>query len=491
MHESLRRHWPPEGQILLLTAALADLDAARQAWRQWNEGRELGAAPPQEVRLLSAVALRMPELEPDAPPDPRLVGTRRYIWTHTQMTLGTVRPLLATMSADGLRVMLMKGAARLATDPFLAQVRALRDIDVLIHPQDWERGLRLAQREGWQHAGQNDDLAALRRAHAIGLRSGPASTRSEFDLHRFVLHECRNEGQDSGIWARAFPVRFLGLELSCASVTDQALITLAQAVLYSPSMQVAHWALDVDPAIRAAKIDWAVLLDEVHTRLVRPYVAAPLLLLQERIGCPIPSEVLADLTRPIGKHYLVEFEARATGFGPKHPEQFDAARIVGSARAMRVARMTQYAGSDRPSLPAPVRGARLGPDQAIDIPVPAGAAPYVRLRLYLEFDVHRARGHAYLKIMARDVALMLVPIGRASKTRGGRVRRRVVVHCPACAFALRHADRVRICTNDRLAIRNVVMSWERPAARSPLQSLAVVLRGLWRSRGALRYSSAG
>lgn len=492
MHESLRRYWPPEGQILLLTAALGDLERARQAWRQWNVGRELGAASPQEVRLLSAVALRMPELEPGAPPDPRLVGARRYIWTHTQMTLGTVRPLLAALCAEGLRVMLMKGAARLATDASLNQVRALRDIDVLVHPRDWERSLQVAQREGWRHGRKHDDPAALRHAHAVGLHSEPASARREFDLHRFVLHECRNEGQDAGVWTRASRVHFLGLDVACASVTDQALIALAQAMLYSPSTQVAHWALDVDPMIRAGRIDWSVFLDEVHTRLIRPYVAAPLLMLQERIGSPVPPDIMADLTRPIGRYQLIEFETRGTAFGPRLPEQFDARRIVNGARAMRVARMTPRAGDDRgASLPAAVHRARLQPDQWAYISVPAGLPPFKRLRLYLEFDVHHARGHAYLKITAEGLALKLVPVERASKKRGGRIRRRLVVRCPACLFALSGADRVRVRTNDRLTIRNVVMSWERPVARSRLHGLAAALRALWRSRGALRYSSAG
>src|SRR5262249_23759512 len=158
---------------------------------------------------------------------------------------GVIRPLLAAMCAEGLRVMLMKGAARLASDPARTQVRVLRDIDVLIHSEDWERGIRLARREGWRYGKDDEDLAMLRRAQALGLRSSPASTRSEFDLHRFLLHECRNEGQDAGAWSRAFPVRFLGLDLACVSVTDQVLITLAQSMLYSPSTQVAHWALDV------------------------------------------------------------------------------------------------------------------------------------------------------------------------------------------------------------------------------------------------------
>ena len=67
MHESLRRYWPPEGQILLLIAALADLETARQAWRQWQARQELAAATSPEVRLLAAVARRIADLEPTTP----------------------------------------------------------------------------------------------------------------------------------------------------------------------------------------------------------------------------------------------------------------------------------------------------------------------------------------------------------------------------------------------------------------------------------------
>src|SRR5262245_9462283 len=156
MLEELRRHWPPEGQILLLKAALADLETARQAWRQWQAGPDLADASWGEVCLLAALARRMPELAGDAPPDPRLLGARRHIWTRTQLTYASTRPLLATLRAEGLRMMLIKGAARLSADPTLAQDRALRDVDVLIHPDDWERSIALANREGW--AAVNRDL---------------------------------------------------------------------------------------------------------------------------------------------------------------------------------------------------------------------------------------------------------------------------------------------------------------------------------------------
>jgi hypothetical protein len=101
--------------------------------------------------------------------------------------------------------------------------------------------------------------------------------------------------------------------------------------------------------------------------------------------------------------------------------------------------------------------------------------------------VHRARGHAYLTVKASRLALKMIPIGRASKARGGRVRRRLLVLCPACLFVLRGIDQVRVQTNDRLEIRNIIASWNKPAAQRPLERLVGMAR---RWRDGLRRSSA-
>jgi hypothetical protein len=439
--------------------------------------------------LLAAIARRMPDLAPGARMDPRLIGARRYIWTLTQTTLGATRPLLAALQAEGLRLMLIKGAARLAGEPVLAQERPLRDIDVLLHPADWERALRLAEREGWTAPRSRKlDIATLRYAHAIGLCSPHATARGECDLHRTTLGECLNEGQDLDMWTRALPGRFLDIDVLCPSATDFALITLGQSMLYSPAPTAPRWALDVDPLIRAGAIDWDLLLHEVRTRRIEPYVAAPLLMLRDCIGSPVPDETLRALVRRIGRHSLIEFETRATGYGARLPEQFEARRVMASARAMRVARAQPSSAPVRvPARPLAARRARLNPQEEMAIAVPTGAAPFARLRLYVSFDVHHARGHAYLTIDAPLLALKMVPIARASKARGGRVRRRLMVQCPACLFALRGIDQVRVRTNDRLEIRNVVISWDKPGSQRPLERLAGVAR---RWREGLRRSPA-
>jgi hypothetical protein len=489
MHESLRRYWPPEGQILLLKAALTGLATARQAWRQWDARQELADATSPEVGLLAAIARRMPDLAPGVPMDPRLVGARRFIWTLTQTTLGAARPLLTALHAEGLRLMLIKGAARLSADPAIAQERALRDIDVLIHPEDWERALRLAARNRWTAPrAAETSFAKLRYAHAIGLSSPHATTSGECDLHRTALRECANEGQDRNMWTRVRPVRFLDVDVLRPSATDFALITLAQSMLYSPAPPAAHWALDVDPLIRGGEIDWDLLLHEASVRRIEPYIAAPLLMLRECIGSPVPDEMLRALARRMGKHALVEFETRASGYGARLPEQFDAMRIMASARAMRVARDQSHRTRQQPlRWPLAVRHARLGPNQEIAVATPMGAAPFARVRLYVSFDVHRARGHAYLTIKASRLALKMIPIDRAGKARGGRQRLSVTVPCPACLFDLRGIEQIRLRTNERLEIRNIVLSWRKLAAQRPLERL---VGGFRRWREGFRRSSA-
>ena len=480
MPENLRRYWPPEGQILLLIAALADLETARQAWRQWQSRQDLADATSPEVRLLAAVARRVADLEPATPLDPRLLGARRYIWTHTQMTLGTTRPLLAAMRAEGVRLILLKGAARLSADPRLAQERALRDIDALVHPDDWEQAIRVAWREGWRHEKADRDVRSLRRASALALRSPRPGANGEFDLHRFALTECRNEGQDDGLWQRAEPGRFLDIDVRCPSATDFALLALAQSMLYSAAPAAAHWALDVDPLIRTGRIDWDLLLEETRVRRLEPYVAAPLLMLRERIGSPVPAAVLEALERRLRPYALIEFETRAEGYGPRLPEQFEARRTLLAARAMEVARRTGAAKEEGGLvLPQPVRAHRLGPNESAEIAVPSGGPPFQRLTLYVEFDIHHARGHAYLTIGTRSVALKMIAIGRANK-QAGRARRRVIVRCPACLYRLRGVETLPVRTSDRLEIRNVTLSWNRPVSLGALAKLGMAVRR-WRA----------
>lgn len=460
--------------MLLLQVALADPATARDAWERWNARQNLADAPGPQVRLLAAVGRRMAELFPDAPTDARLTGARRHIWTLTQMTLGTTRPLLAAMQAAGLRLALLKGAARLALDPEVAKERALQDIDVLIHPDDWDRGIDVALREGWTAWGGAQDRTLLASRHAIGLASPQPGAKGSFDLHRFAVKECLNRDQDVDLWRRVRTASLQGIAVTVPSITDLALVTLSQAMYYNRTPHPPHWALDVDPAIRAGQVDWDLLLHEVEARRIQHFVAAPLLMLQECLQSPVPPDVLSRLTRPLGKAYRIEFETRATSYETGGREVIEAVRIAAAARAMRAARHQRQGG--RPGAKPPVlRYAALAPGVRVEIPVPGGA-PFDRLRLEIAFRVQRAGKRAYLRLDAPGLPLKVVPVPRSGVLKRW-IGHTATLHCPACLFDLRGIDAIRLRTSKRLSLRDVVVRWGPPEKKGLAARMLAAIGG--------------
>jgi hypothetical protein len=467
----LRRYWPPEGQIRLLTAALADLDTARQAWRQWKSENDLALADHAEVRLLAAVAGRIRDLEPGVPLDPRLEGMRRYIWAVNQVTLSATQPLLAALRAADLRVMLIKGAARLADDPRLAKERAARDIDALIHPDDWEHAVALIRDAGWRPSRGTAPLRANFTSHAIGLSGPNTRAGSEFDLHRFAMRQNQFRGQDLGLWERAHRASLQGVELLCPSVTDQAVIALSQATLFNRFPHPAHWALDVAAFLRGQQVDWGLLRHEVHARRIELFVASPLLLLQERLQCPVPEDVLADLTRPAGNAFRTEFRTRSSRYKPANQAEVTALRRVAATRALRFAR-TQHFSGERTLRGATLRFPSLGRDTQTEVPLPLGLHPCSRLRLEISFRAWHAGRHSQLRILSGKLELARVEVAPARRKTDGRNRYSAVVRIPTGLATLRGDGTILIETDRKLGVRDVILHFGPPRVETALTRLA-------------------
>lgn len=490
IHGLLRRHWPPEGQVCLLLAAFAEPDVARRAWRKWQAENDLALADHADMRLLAAIAPRIREIEPDMPLDPRLEGMRRYIWAVNHVTLGTTLPLLRTMRAAGLRLMLLKGVARLAQDPNLLKERALRDVDVLVHPDDWERAVAVTREAGWQPSlGEERRLTKL-ASHAVGM-SGPNSRAgSEFDLHRFAIRQNQCEGDDLGLWQRAQRAALQGVDLLVPSVTDQAMIALSQATIYNHRPHPALWALDVGAFLRTGAIDWNHLTEETERRRIALFVAAPLLLLRERLDLAIPEQALGRLARPVGQAYQVEFASRAMRYKPANAAEAKAFRIVTAARAMRLARAVPEESRDAKSPSLTWRAARLDPGGRLTVPIPEGMRPLARLRLEVSFRAFHAGQRSRLQVMSDDLALMLIPIGAASRGRGGRRRYRGIVHIPACLLTLRGPGSIQLVADRKLRIRSVVVRFGPADAEPALARIGGTLKSWWCALPPLRRRSA-
>jgi hypothetical protein len=332
----LRRYWPPKGQILLLRVALADAEDARRAWAEWSESNSLDNCSWEEVRLLASAARRMRVFASQPSLTRRLDGIRRFVWTNTQICVNAGFPLLAAMRRSNIRLMLIKGAARLALDRESAADRFLRDIDVLVHPHDWPYALELAKELGWRGPmwpSMTPDFFPYHHSLDLQHKDGGA-----VDLHHLALFICRNVNDDDDVWLRARPASLRGVSFLAPSPADEVLLSVAHGLLYTggPS-PIADWMLDIAPLIRSGQMDWNVLEAETCRRNLETNIASGLLLAAEQLQLPVPATMLDRLISRVCEPFITDFASFATCYYPKDPQIIEQVRKAAALRAVSAA----------------------------------------------------------------------------------------------------------------------------------------------------------
>jgi Uncharacterised nucleotidyltransferase len=469
--EVLHQYWPPETQILLLIAALGEREAAANAWRTWTQRRDIEKASWPEVRLLAAVARRMAEIDPESKLTPRLQGIRRFVWTQTQMCLGKTLELAKALNKAQLRFMLLKGAARIAADPAASAERLIRDLDLLIYPDDWTSAVDAAMREGWQIDNENPAAARAKsyaEHHAVCFIKADA----QVDLHRHALYICRNNGDDERFWQRKAPVQWRGIETYIPSATDELLIALNHGFMFSPE-PIADWALDAAALIRSGKVDWKVLAEETARRELDVQVAAGLNLLIERIGLDVPPEVITSLHQRLHEPFISEFVSNATAY---EPQRSDLIRSVLSAAGIRAQKAVGYAGDNsidadgtEKKITDPIRIPVNRRKRAVRAPESLSASG--KLRIELDFTLWPLALGRRVIVEIRAPGLLLkreiYPLWKLGKFLP--IRKRITVGAPAALFVARNIDHITVrLARPRWAtptpVRSCVVRWKLSAA---------------------------
>ncbi len=415
---SLSAFWPPAGQRLLLTAAVAPLDEARAAWADWAHSHDIEKASWFEARLFASLAPRLATLVDAEDIPARLQGLRRYVWVRTQNTLVGSAPLLMALSKSGVRMMPLKGAARHASAGADQPSRCLTDIDLLIHPEDWATAIRTAYDNGWtcRNAPIGEGLPVdefLRVAppfhHSFCFMKGEI----ELDLHHKALLMSRDSGDDDALWRRAEPGRLSGVPVSVPCPTDQLFVTLAHALLHGPEPS-GDWMLDAAALIGSGRIDWDLLATEAEQRLLVPSVAVPLAFLARETALAIPPATLKRLKAGMVAPYIDDFIGFAETYKPDRPRLIDASRSAASARALaafhRHGRAVAADATAEPGRLLIEAQPALRPDGNCEwLPVPFDLSPDTMTELELSFEPN------YADAGGREVIFDLVAPGMILK----------------------------------------------------------------------------
>ena len=490
IHPVLRQYWPQASQLLLLKVALADAATAKRAWDEWLAHNSLDDASWEEVRLLASAARRMRQLDPSSPLLRRLDGVRRFVWTRTQMNVNAACPLLAVLCEAGVRLMLLKGAARLALDPQTAADRSLGDIDVLVHPDDWPKALEIANRQGWREQSWPVlTTKAFPFHHALAIQDDGGHT---IDLHHLASFICRNAGDDCGLWHRARPATLRGLSLFAPSPTDEVLLSIAHGLLYGgdagPS---ADWIMDIAPLIRSGEVDWTVLESEACARNLETNIVSGLLLAVEHFDFPVPPTVLDRLVSRVREPFISDFRSFATCYFPSDPWTVERVKAAATLRALGAVRRL---GKDPPPnalASPPASAAKMATPEAefaelvtngqpARFAAPASLDPEGLLALHISLHVepHSGPARALLEVWAPGLILK-----RWRAPLAGSVN--IVVQMPAALFAMRRIEQIELRAVESavpVPFRSLKLTWEMDESRGTYSELMRFFDPVWYQR---------
>jgi hypothetical protein len=339
----------PRGALdLLVRAALAPPCEAREAWRTWRRGYDIDHTPWNEVRLLGAVTRRLDWLEPEAAIRPRIEGIRKFLWVKSHICLKEAIGAVAALSRAGIPILLMKGCARIANNPSVAQERLIRDVDLLVPLGRQDQAFETLEADGWSLV-DNSWQARWRQTgtvaahHAWSLSKG----MSEIDLHHFSNHLNRLAGDDDGLWRRSQLLDWNNIKVHVPLPADSLIMALAHGIRWSQDLS-ADWTIDASAILDDQIVDWEIFLDDVQSRMLEAVAVSGLRYLRDALAKPVPDEVIEVLDRAVTADHEAELKYYVASALPAN--SLDAR----AAFAMAEKRVLARAKFERLSKPGPV-----------------------------------------------------------------------------------------------------------------------------------------
>ena len=274
-------------------------DISPQEWQAL-----LAAADAHRVSPLLYARLRADGVLDRLPAEVELALERAYVVSRTRNALRwqALEHALSALAAQGIDVILLKGAALVATLYDEPALRPMDDLDILVIPAQFRAAVGCLCDSGYRpdHAepfeGANEVIS-----HHLAL-TGTVPVKHTLELHHALLDlpagsarpsqspSCWN-GRMHSPWAQRRP--------GCSVSTDQLLHLAAHLVLHgaNPADERLIWYYDLDRLVRrkADRLPWDVVL----ARAERYRLTLPLQRVLHRLvallDTPVPGEVLAQV----------------------------------------------------------------------------------------------------------------------------------------------------------------------------------------------------
>jgi hypothetical protein len=284
---------PTPDQELLLDAALAEGEAAREAWCRWRRRVEFEDrfVDPGSFRLLPLAWWNLDRAGFDDPVMARLRGVYRLWWVRNRRLLHGIRPAVDALAEAGVDALALKGLP-LAFEHYPAfALRPMVDADLAVRPADVDRALHCLAARGWIPV-RAPDGHQRRHWHAVLLR-GP--DRCDIDLHWRPLREAGDDAE--AFWPTARACESSGLRIQAPDATDLLLHTVVHGAEWNPVPPV-RWVADAVLLLRQGEIDADRLVSRARAWNVALRLARGLAYVEHRFDTKAPAGVVERLTEP-------------------------------------------------------------------------------------------------------------------------------------------------------------------------------------------------
>jgi hypothetical protein len=339
----------PRGPLdqLLKAALLLDEAAALANASAWLDRHDIDTATFRDHRLLAAVSQRFGSALAGHAAYPRLVGLRRHLWTRSRMAAREAEPALAAISAAGVRMMLIKGASRVALDASAEQGRVAHDIDIVVPPADLLAAFRILTETGWMPSTGSSPHYVQTQLPSLRALNFFAGSFGAIDLHQAAYPGDQDEGDERRVWVAAEAAEFHGLAALVPSAADRAAMAIAYGAL--DAHVHSDWLIDCVIAIQSARFSWDAFVElSIRRRLPAATVIA-LSYLSQELGLPVPAAVLGSIAAAADSEGL-----RRVGVLLQAKPRTDMGRLLNAVRWLAKRRRLNRERSSRAANPQPV-----------------------------------------------------------------------------------------------------------------------------------------
>ncbi|MEJ6478851.1 MAG: nucleotidyltransferase family protein [Octadecabacter sp.] len=290
--------WPEGRRLLLLHAALnPDNATARQALADWFAQNDLADATFPEHRLLAAITTRFGRSLEGMAEYPRLIGLHRLHWTQSRLAVAANLPPLQAFVDAGLKVVLLKGAARIALDPSEQKSRTAFDLDLLLPDRDFETAVGILTSQGWQSTRGESALGLRARVSSVRARNFKMGRFGDIDLHRCAYQYVHaSEHDDAQLLIDAQPATYYDVPVFVPTVEERLVMAMGHGAW--DGHHHSDWLVDIASMLEREVVDWDKLRKIAVGRHLGGPVAIALSFLSQELNLPIQHD---DLKR-FGAH---------------------------------------------------------------------------------------------------------------------------------------------------------------------------------------------